>query len=135
MVILHLCIKTVSITVAKTSEERALAAAEFNNPNSACQVLNTANNARGTGLSRHTCCIIVILMEPALNFNLGMQAIGRVHRIGQAQPPKAYRVFQDHTINRYISGNNFRIMWPPLAARIDTFNTRTRYFNTLTDSE
>ena len=117
MVLQRLCIKTVSITAAKTPEERALAAAEFNNPNSACQVLNTTYNTGGTGLNLHACCAIVILMEPAPNFNLETQAIGRVHRIGQAQPQKAYRIFQDHTINRYMSGNNFRKMLPQLAAQ------------------
>lgn len=117
MVLQRIGLKTVSITAAKSPEERALAAAEFNNPNSVCQVLNTTYNTGGTGLNLHSCCNVVILMEPAPNFNLETQAIGRVHRIGQTRPQRAYRLFQDHTINRYITGNNFRKMLPQLAAQ------------------
>lgn len=58
----------------------------------------------GTGLIVPECCNVVILMEPAPNFNLEMQAIGRAHRLGQMKPQQVYRLFQEHTINRCTFG-------------------------------
>jgi SNF2 family DNA or RNA helicase len=117
MVLRRLGIRSVSITAAKSQDERNDAVLEFTTPENPCQVMNTTYNCGGTGLNLHGCCSIVILLEPAPNFNLETQAIGRVHRIGQTRPQKAYRVFQDHTINRAITGNNFRKMLPQLAAQ------------------
>ena len=39
-------------------------------------MLNTTNNTRGASLNLHTSCNVVILMEPAPNFNLETQPIG-----------------------------------------------------------
>ena len=45
------------------------------------------------------------------------QAIGRVHQIGQQHPQRAYGIFLDHTVNRYIIGRNIRKMRPQLATQ------------------
>lgn len=117
MVLRRVGLHSVAITAAKSPVEWAAAATEFNNPSSRCQVLNTTYSCGGTGLNLHDCCNIVILIEPAFNFNSETHAIGRVHRLGQTQPQKAYRLFQDHTINRYIVGRNISKMLPQLAAQ------------------
>ncbi|KAJ5461960.1 uncharacterized protein N7458_003512 [Penicillium daleae] len=117
MVLRRVGLHSVAITAAKSPVEWAAAATEFNDPSSRCQVLNTTYSCGGTGLNLHDRCNIVILIEPAFNFNSETHAIGRVHRLGQTQPQKAYRLFQDHTINRYIVGRNISKMLPQLAAQ------------------
>ncbi|OKO90882.1 hypothetical protein PENSUB_13183 [Penicillium subrubescens] len=117
MVLRRLGIRSVSITAAKSQDERNDAVLEFTTPDNLCQVMNTTYNCGGTGLNLYGCCSIVILLEPAPNFNLETQAIGRVHRIGQTRPQKAYRILQDHMINRAITSNNFRKMLLQLAAQ------------------
>lgn len=117
MVLRRIGLVSESITAAYSAEERAASVAEFNDPNSECQALVTTYLCGGTGLNLHDCCHIVILMEPATNFNMETQAIGRVHRIGQQHPQRAYRIFQDHTVNRYIIGRNIRKMLPQLATQ------------------
>ncbi|KAJ5380671.1 uncharacterized protein N7496_003099 [Penicillium cataractarum] len=117
MVLRRIGIRSVLITTASSPEERAAAVGEFTNPDSDCQVLNTTYNCGGTGLDLHRCCHIVILIEQAPNLNLETHAIGRIHRIRQTLPQRAYRLFQEHTINRYIAGNNISKMIPKLAAQ------------------
>jgi SNF2 family DNA or RNA helicase len=90
-----------------SAEDLAGAVAAFNDPNSDCQALTTTYNCGGTVLNLHSWCTVIILVEPALNLNLETQAIGRIHRIGQTRPLKAYRLFQDHTICRYYTAISF----------------------------
>lgn len=115
MVLRRIGLVSESITAAYSAEDRAASVAEFNDPDSACQVLVTTYLCGGTGLNLHNSCHIVIMMEPATNFNMETQAIGRVHRIGQQHPQRAYRIYQDYTVNRYIIGRNIRRMLPQLA--------------------
>lgn len=116
MVIRRFGLKSEVIIAANSAGNRA-AVAEFNDPQSKCQVLNTTYVCGGTGLNVHECCNVVILIEPAPNFNLEMQAIGRVHRLGQVKPQRVYRLFQEHTINRYTVGWNIKNMLPQIAAQ------------------
>lgn len=117
MFVCRLGLRTVSVTASKSPEERAAAVAEFTSARSACQVLITTYNCGATGLNLHASCHVVILLESAPNFNLETQAIGRVHRVGQMHPQRAYRFFQDHTIGRYLHYNNFKKMMPQIAAQ------------------
>jgi hypothetical protein len=127
MVLRRIGIKSCSITATMPAQDRAAAVAVFNDPNSDCQALTTTYNCGGTVLNLHSWCTVIILVEPALNLNLETQAIGRIHRIGQTRPQKAYRLFQDHTICRYYTGNNLLKMVPQLAAQYpETFGERAQ---------
>lgn len=117
MFVVRLGLRTVSITASKTAEERAAVATEFTSPRSGCQVMITTYNCGATGLNLHGNRHIVVLVENALNCNLEIQAMGRVHRIDQKQPKRAYRLFQNHTICRYLHYNNFHKMMPQVAAQ------------------
>lgn len=123
-------LRTVSITASKGPEERAAAVAEFTSPRSACQVLVTTYNCGATGLNLRNSCYVAILMESAPNYNLEAQAIRRLHRIGQKRPQRAYRLFQDHTIARYLHNNNFKKMMPQIAVQCrDTFEAEVENEN------
>jgi hypothetical protein len=113
----RLGLRIVTITAAKKPEERAAAIAEFTSPRFGCQGLITTYNCGATGLNLHNNCHIVILMEQAPNHNLETQAIGRVHRVGQRFAQRAYHLFQDHTVRRYLHHNNFKKMLPHIAAQ------------------
>ncbi|CEJ55560.1 hypothetical protein PMG11_01812 [Penicillium brasilianum] len=117
MFVVQLGLRTVSITASKSAEERAAAVAEFTSPRSGCEVLITTYDWGATGLNLHGNYHIVVLIENALNYNLETQAIGRVHRIGQAKPQRANRLFQEHTICRYLHYNNFNKIRPQIAAQ------------------
>jgi hypothetical protein len=65
--------------------------------------------------------------EVAHIFGDADEVLSNSHRIGQSRPQKAYRLFQDHTINRYISGNNFQKMSPQLTAQVSKPFTDDRH--------
>jgi hypothetical protein len=56
-----------------------------------------------------------MVMEAAMNVNTILQAIGRVHRLGQTKEQKIWILFAEHTFNRYIEWNNTRKMLSQLA--------------------
>ncbi|KAJ5209980.1 Helicase C-terminal [Penicillium cf. griseofulvum] len=54
--------------------------------------------------------------EAVQNYNSVFQTVGRIHRLGQTQPQKAWLLFQDHTIQRLIEHNSTRKILPQIAA-------------------
>lgn len=110
-------LKYVTIAGGSRMADRSDAVAKFTDRRSACTVLLTTYNCGALGLNLHTHCSRLVLMEPSLNFNAEFQAIGRVHRLGQRKPQKVWRLFQDHTISRWIEWNNQRKILPQLAAQ------------------
>lgn len=40
-----------------------------------------------------------------------------MHRVGQRFPQRAYRLFQDHTVCRYLHYNNFKKVMPQIVAQ------------------
>jgi hypothetical protein len=45
------------------------------------------------------------------------QTIGRIDRLGQTEPQKAWILFQDHTIQRFMEYNSARKILPQIAAQ------------------
>jgi hypothetical protein len=62
-------------------------------------------------------CSRLVLMEAAQNYNSVFQTVGRIHRLGQTQPQKAWLLFQDHTIQRLMEHNSTRKILPQVAAQ------------------
>ncbi|KAJ5689111.1 hypothetical protein N7462_003503 [Penicillium macrosclerotiorum] len=107
----------VSIRAGMPSEMRTAAIAQFTKEVSTTNVLVTTYNCGATGLNMHANCSRVVLMEPALNFNSLFQTIGRIHRLGQTAPQRAWVFFQDHTIQRWVEYNNTTKVLPQVAAQ------------------
>src|SRR2546430_583764 len=96
-------------------EARAMAINRFNDPSSGCQILLTTFSCAASGLNLHEACYNVVVLEAPLNISTLLQAIGRVHRLGQLFPQKIWVLFCEHTFNRYIEWNNTRKFLPQLA--------------------
>lgn len=60
----------------------------------------------------------MVLLEPPLNINTLFQAVGRVHRLGQGVEQKAWILFQEYSISRWIECNNVIKALPQLAASL-----------------
>ena len=103
---------------------RSNAIARFNDPSSSTQVLVTTYNCGATGLNMHSQCSRIVLMESALNHNSLFQTIGRIHRLGQREEQRAWLLFMDHTIQRYMEFNNTTKVLPQIAAQYRPFLER-----------
>ncbi|RHZ60685.1 uncharacterized protein CDV56_103297 [Aspergillus thermomutatus] len=57
-------------------------------------------------------------MEPPLNINTLFQVVGQAHRLGQQHLQKAWILFQEHSISRWIECNNVIKALPQLAAQL-----------------
>ncbi|KAJ5589471.1 hypothetical protein N7537_012149 [Penicillium hordei] len=100
---------------------RSTAIARFNDPGSSTQALVTTYNCGATGLNMHSQCSRIILVESALNHNSLFQTIGRIHRRGQREEQRAWVLFMDHTIQRYMEFNNTTKVLPQIAAQYRPF--------------
>lgn len=114
----------VVIRAAMSNTLRSSAIARFNDPSSSTQVLVTTYNCGATGLNMHSQCSRIILMESALNHNSLFQTIGRIHRLGQREEQRAWVLFMDHTIQRYMEFNNATKVLPQIAAQYRPFLER-----------
>lgn len=103
---------------------RSNAITRFNDPSSSTQALLTTYNCGATGLNIHTQYSRIILMESALNHNSLFQTIGRIHRLGQREEQRAWLLFMDHTIQRYMEFNNTTKILPQIAAQYRPFLER-----------
>lgn len=112
-----LSLNYVTIAAGSSMDDRSDAATKFTDPRSSCTVLLTTYNLGGMGLDLHRECSRVVLMEPALNLNAEFQAIGRVYRLGQREPQKVWRLFQDYTIAHWVEWNSQRRILPQVAAQ------------------
>ncbi|CAG8881166.1 unnamed protein product, partial [Penicillium egyptiacum] len=72
----------------------------------------------------HAQCSRIIVMESALNHNSLFQTIGRIHRLGQRDEQRAWLLFMDHTIQRYMEFNNTTKILPQIAAQYRPFLER-----------
>lgn len=59
----------------------------------------------GVGLNLHRDCTTLILVEPAINVNTTVQAIGRLHRLGQKSKQQIFILSFKHSWDRYIEHN------------------------------
>ncbi len=87
-----------------------------------------------------------MLLEPAINANTILQAIGRVHRLGQKQRQEIDILFVDHTFNRHVEHNQashkLAITIPVMALNVQPIRYSMhvnvkfrRQFNVLVDSQ
>ncbi|KAJ6121236.1 Helicase C-terminal [Penicillium sp. IBT 18751x] len=97
-------------------EARTAAIQQFTNPNSTATVLLTTFNCGALGLNMHAHCSRIVLMEGSQNYNSVFQTIGRIHRLRQSEPQKAWILFQDYTIQRFLEYNSTKKILPQIAA-------------------
>lgn len=105
----------VVINASMTAEHRSAMVEKFNDPDSTVRVLLTTFSCGSLGLNLHSQCSRVVLLETPLNHNATIQTLGRVHRLGQTRQQRAWILFQDHTIQRYVEYNATKKMLAQLA--------------------
>ncbi|OQE14420.1 hypothetical protein PENFLA_c038G03647 [Penicillium flavigenum] len=107
---------------------RTAAIQRFANPNSTTTVLLTTYNCGALGLNMHAECSRVVLIEAAQNYNRVFQTVGRIHRLGQTQPQKAWLLFQDHTIQRLMKHNSTHPAHMPLSPPVEHSLNQVGFF-------
>ncbi|KAL4777915.1 hypothetical protein BJX76DRAFT_363239 [Aspergillus varians] len=110
----------VSIRSSMNESARAQAKSAFTDPNSNISVLITTYAVGAHGLNLQGACSHVVLLEPALNLNTLIQALGRIHRIGQKLKQKAFILFQDQSISRWFEYNSLRKAMADIAGQLYT---------------
>jgi SNF2 family DNA or RNA helicase len=94
--------RVLSLRSKHTDEMKTATIAKFNNPDCPVDVLVSTYNTCSIGVNLHRACHDLVMIEPAVNANMQLQTIGRVHRIGQRHVQNVHILFQDHTFNRYL---------------------------------
>ena len=105
----------VVINASMTAEHRSAVVEKFNDPDSTVCVLLTTLSFGSLGLNLQYQCSRVVLLETPLNHNATIHTLGRVHRLGQTLQQRAWILFQDHTIQRYVEYNATKKMLAQLA--------------------
>ncbi|RMZ78246.1 hypothetical protein DV737_g3998, partial [Chaetothyriales sp. CBS 132003] len=67
----------------QTVQEKEMTIARFNDPYQRAKILITTFKATAVGVNLHKACHNVVMMSMPENVNSALQAIGRVHRLGQ----------------------------------------------------
>lgn len=99
-----------SLRAGMATQERSLVAAQFNDPEYSMDALVVTYAMCSLGLNLHHTCNHVALMEPAVNANTVLQAIGRVHRLGQQRRQQVWILSSPHTFDHFVEGNQCRKM-------------------------
>jgi hypothetical protein len=105
------------IRAGMSLEARSTSIELFTNPESTTTVLLTTFNCGALGLNMHANCSRIVLLEGSQNYNSVFQTVGRIHRLGQSEPQKAWILFQDHTIQRFMEYNCTKKILPQIAAQ------------------
>lgn len=113
-----LSIDFVCLRSSTKEAERISAIEHFTNLRNRCVAPLSTYACIGHGINIHKTCPRVICLEGTLDYNMLLQAIGRVHRLGQPAAQKIWIMFQDHTISRYLEWNDARKMTPQVAAQL-----------------
>ena len=105
--IVEMCIKdylgymVYNINGAMSKKKRDESLESFNSSR-VSRVMLVSLQAGGTGISMHHGCSTVIMCEPYWNPFIEMQAQDRVHRLGQDEQVKIYRLSVDNSIETWI---------------------------------
>ncbi|KAJ5366985.1 hypothetical protein N7541_000926 [Penicillium brevicompactum] len=105
----------VVINASMTAEHRSAVVEKFNDPDSTVRILLTTFSFGSLGLNLLYQCSRVVLLETPLSHNATIHTLGRVHRLGRTHQQRAWILFQDHTIQRYVEYNATKKMLAQLA--------------------
>ena len=119
MFIHMLSLNYITIQSNMSTDARSSATNYFNSLDNQCQILITTFSCGMLSLNLHNSCANTIMMESARNLNEGFQAIGQLHHLSQAAPQKAFILYQEHSITRYLNYFNMKKALPQIAAVIN----------------
>ena len=88
------------------------------------QVLLSSYRVLSQGVNLHHCCNAMVLLEAPQSASSGIQAMSRVHRLGQTRPQVIYNVTVDHTYDMVRSYQNARKYFPTLGGDISELLNR-----------
>ena len=91
-----------SLRSAHSEDEKTRIITKFNDPAAKVDILITTYRCCSVGVNLHAACHDVVMLQPAINANTVLQAIGRVHRLGQTHVQDIHILFSDHTFDRFV---------------------------------
>jgi len=100
-----------------------LRANQFNDPKTDIQILVTTYRTCAVGVNLHRACSDIVMVEPAINANTVLQAIGRVHRLGQTKEQTIRILFVDQSFNRRVEYNQAKKMIGQRVRRLRVLST------------
>ncbi|KAI9035035.1 uncharacterized protein KD926_004699 [Aspergillus affinis] len=120
LMFLHaLGVEVTTIVAGMTTDERAHAANTFNAPDSGVSVLVTSFQTGAVGINLHDQCSRAIFMEPPQGVNGALQAMGRLHRLGQRYPQKVWILSQVQSFDAHVEDSNILKALPQVAADLE----------------
>ena len=87
------------------ASERKTLIDEFNDSESFMHVLICSLKSSNSGLNLHHCCADVIILCMAENISSLMQALGRIHRLGQKKIQRVRIITLDHSYDQIMQFN------------------------------
>jgi SNF2 family DNA or RNA helicase len=94
-------INFMAIRASTRPDDRVRITRQFNNKNNSTLVLLTTFRMCSLGINLQSSCHQMVVLETARNINTLLQAIGRIHGIGQTRQQYVKILFCDHTFNRW----------------------------------
>ncbi|KAF2143071.1 uncharacterized protein K452DRAFT_331737 [Aplosporella prunicola CBS 121167] len=96
-----------SLKASQSDEARAVIFSEFNDPTlDKYDLLISTNALLQLGHNIQGACHVIVLMDSTKTEAMTQQLIGRVYRIGQRHEVYAYMLHNQHSVDRYVEGNN-----------------------------
>jgi len=83
------------------------------------QVLFSSYRVLSQGVNLHHQCNAMVLMELPQNSSIGIQAMCRIHRLGQLKPQAIYLITVDHTYDSFVLYANARKFYATMAGDND----------------
>jgi hypothetical protein len=105
-----LCFKTLGLRAGMSLGERAHTAARFNDPADDGQILVVTYATCSVGLNLHGSCSDMVMVEVAMSANTVLQAIGRIHRLGQSNEQRVWILSGTNTFDRFVEYNQAKKM-------------------------
>ncbi|KAI9769012.1 MAG: hypothetical protein M1839_003842 [Geoglossum umbratile] len=94
--------KVETILSQMTLDERMAVSDSFNDPDDkSIEILLCSYRVSSLGINLHLDCSDCVLFEPAMNTNTEIQAYGRLHRLGQQNEQRVYRLSMANSFNEY----------------------------------
>jgi hypothetical protein len=121
MNVTNLYFKYNAINARQRQEERNKLISEFNDPDSDVMLLLITNNLGSVSLNLQAACHHIYIMEIPISYNVLIQILGRVNRIGQKHEQFIKLLFVYDTFDQFAMHRLFRKIMPILAGEGDSF--------------
>lgn len=99
---MNLGFDVMTIRSVHSAEERTSACAAFNDPRSSVEILLCSLKTTSVSVNLQKSCADVVFVDIPINGNTLLQGLGRIYRIGQTRPVRAWILVLEYTYDQVL---------------------------------